>query len=81
MALRDKIDMFNFARTRQIILYRATTTIRRAQIKQYTTSKEEGATKPIGISYNFDKVWSGAVPDGSFGKESLIRDANKHLLR
>ena len=32
-------------------------------------------TQPMGTSYNFDKVWSGA-PDERFGKLFLIRDAN-----
>ena len=55
-------------RTRQIIRYQSTATLRRPQIKQHTTSQEEGAgTKPTGTSYDFDKVWSGA-PDSSFGK-------------
>ena len=40
-------------RTRQIIRYRATATLRRPQIKQYTASNA-GATKPTGTSYYFD---------------------------
>ena len=32
-------------------------------------------TKPMGTSFNFDKVWSVA-PDDRFGKLSLIMDAN-----
>ena len=43
-------------RTRQIILYPAKATLRQPQIKQYTASKEEGVTKPMGTSYNFDIV-------------------------
>ena len=50
-----------YDRTRQIIRYRATATLRRPQIKQYTASKKVGVTKPTGTSYNFDKVWSGMV--------------------
>ena len=42
-------------RTRQIIRYRATVTLRRPQIKQYTASNE-GDTKPTGTSNNLDKV-------------------------
>ena len=39
-------------RTRQIIRFRATATLRRPHIKQYTVSNEGGgATKPTGTSY------------------------------
>ena len=42
---------------RQIIRYRATTTLRRPQMKQYTVSNGGGGvvTKPTGTSYEFDK--------------------------
>ena len=62
-------------RTKQIIRYRATTTRRRPQIKQYIASNE-GATKLTVTSYNLDKVWSGASDNG-FG-ENHIRDANNY---
>ena len=35
-------------------------------IKQYTTSKLEGAAKPTKTSYNLDKVSSGTL-DNRFG--------------
>ena len=38
-------------RIRQILQYRATTTLRRPQIKQYTISNEGGAATPTGTSY------------------------------
>ena len=45
-------------RTRQIILYRATATLLRPQIKEYKALKlGERVTKPTGTSYNFDNLW------------------------
>ena len=65
--------------TRQIIRYRATVTLRRPQIKQYTTSKDGGGvTKPTGAAYNFDKVLNG-VFDGRFEELFFIRSANSFI--
>ena len=63
----DLYTLFICERTRQIIRYRATATLRRPKMKQYTALKWGGFIKPTGTSYNFDKVSSGA-PDGRFGK-------------
>ena len=41
---------------------------------------EVGVTKPIGTSYNFDKVWSG-VPDGCFGKQNRSTEGCSKLKR
>ena len=56
------ISMYIVSKTRQIIRYRETATVRRPQIKQYTASNEGG-----GGLQNKDKVWSGA-PNGRFVK-------------
>ena len=62
-------------RTRQIIRYRATATLRRLQIKQYTASNEGGGdTKPTGTSQNFDKVCSGA-PFQRYAREVINKDS------
>ena len=70
LAPHGKGNKCDFTRTRQIIRYRATATLRRLQIKQYAASNEArrgGVTKPSGTSDNYDKVRSGSL-DGRFGK-------------
>ena len=52
---------------RQIIRYRATATLRRPKINQYTASKEGKVTNQTGKLYNFDKVYCDA-PNDRFGK-------------
>ena len=67
------IPSLSIPRTRQIIRYRATATLRRLQIKQYTASNDGRGYKTHG---NIPKFWlcSGA-PDSCFRKLFLIRDA------
>ena len=56
----------DFTRTREIVRYRATSTLQRPQIKQNTVSNEgRGVTKPTGTSKHSEKVCSDA-PDGRF---------------
>ena len=70
-----KLQTLKVLRTRQIIRYRATATLWRPQIKQYTVSKERGGgTKPTGTSYNLDKEGSGAS-DGRKYKEYSVSGA------
>ena len=55
------------SRTRQIIIYLATTIHRRRYIRHYTASKKGEGYQTNENIINFDKVWNGAL-DGRFGK-------------